>query len=294
MHETQIVCNVLSADQENDADVLALPVVASPSTSRTSRFPAGRVGAGRTHPGHLGAEPDVPAARVLGPRHHGRRHRGRDHDGRGRCARGPEEEILEGIQVAHKGIKELIGSRTSSSRACSPGHGVDATSPDVGLRSRVEGIAAPQWSEALNIKDKQERQQAMALCARTRSGRQLSDEDEEYPNTKKAGGRHPPRHREATMRPRSWTGERADGRGLDDIRAITCEVGVLPRTHGSALFTRGQTQALVAATLGTSRDEQRIDSDRRGAKRSPSRSCSTTTSRRSAWARRALPGHVAP
>ena len=55
-------------------------------------------------------------------------------------------------------------------------------------------------------------------------------------------------------------GKRADGRGLDDIRQITSEVGVLPRTHGSALFTRGQTQALAVVTLGTSRDEQRIDS----------------------------------
>ena len=55
-------------------------------------------------------------------------------------------------------------------------------------------------------------------------------------------------------------GERADGRGVDDIRAITSEVGILPRTHGSALFTRGQTQALAVVTLGTSRDEQRIDS----------------------------------
>jgi polyribonucleotide nucleotidyltransferase len=55
-------------------------------------------------------------------------------------------------------------------------------------------------------------------------------------------------------------GERVDGRDLDTVRPITCEVGVLPRTHGSALFTRGQTQALVSATLGTTRDEQRIDS----------------------------------
>ena len=54
-------------------------------------------------------------------------------------------------------------------------------------------------------------------------------------------------------------GKRVDGRGLDDIRPITCEVGVLPRTHGSALFTRGQTQALAVVTLGTSADEQRID-----------------------------------
>jgi len=52
---------------------------------------------------------------------------------------------------------------------------------------------------------------------------------------------------------------RLDGRGLDDIRQITCEIGVLPRTHGSALFTRGQTQALVVLTLGTKLDEQRVD-----------------------------------
>jgi polyribonucleotide nucleotidyltransferase len=54
-------------------------------------------------------------------------------------------------------------------------------------------------------------------------------------------------------------GKRIDGRGLRDIRTITCEVGVLPRTHGSAVFTRGETQALVTTTLGTSSDEQRID-----------------------------------
>ncbi len=53
--------------------------------------------------------------------------------------------------------------------------------------------------------------------------------------------------------------KRIDGRGLKDIRPITCEVGFLPRTHGSALFTRGETQALVVSTLGTSIDEQRVD-----------------------------------
>ena len=53
---------------------------------------------------------------------------------------------------------------------------------------------------------------------------------------------------------------RIDGRGLSDVRPISCEVGILPRTHGSALFTRGETQAIVTATLGTSDDEQRIES----------------------------------
>jgi polyribonucleotide nucleotidyltransferase len=54
-------------------------------------------------------------------------------------------------------------------------------------------------------------------------------------------------------------GKRPDGRGYDDVRPITCEVGVLPRSHGSALFTRGETQALVSCTLGTSRNEQVVD-----------------------------------
>lgn len=54
--------------------------------------------------------------------------------------------------------------------------------------------------------------------------------------------------------------KRIDGRGLSDVRPIKCEVGVLPRTHGSALFTRGETQALVTTTLGTTEDEQRIES----------------------------------
>ena len=53
---------------------------------------------------------------------------------------------------------------------------------------------------------------------------------------------------------------RIDGRGLSDVRPISCEVGILPRTHGSALFTRGETQAIVVTTLGTSDDEQRIES----------------------------------
>ena len=53
---------------------------------------------------------------------------------------------------------------------------------------------------------------------------------------------------------------RIDGRSLTDVRQISCEVGVLPRTHGSALFTRGETQALVTLTLGTSEDEQRVES----------------------------------
>jgi polyribonucleotide nucleotidyltransferase len=74
------------------------------------------------------------------------------------------------------------------------------------------------------------------------------------------------------------TEKRIDGRSLSDVRQIICEVGVLPRTHGSALFTRGETQALVVTTLGTGEDEQYVDAWKGPTSRT---SCCTTTSRRS-------------
>jgi polyribonucleotide nucleotidyltransferase len=89
----------------------------------------------------------------------------------------------------------------------------------------------------------------------------LTEEDEQYAEHAKDIGEILRGIEKTTMRRQILDkGERADGRGLEDIRQITSEVGVLPRTHGSALFTRGQTQALAVVTLGTSRDEQRIDS----------------------------------
>ena len=80
----------------------------------------------------------------------------------------------------------------------------------------------------------------------------------------------------------SERGERPDGRGPNDIRPITIEVGVLPRTHGSGLFTRGQTQVLSVATLGTGADEQMLDG--LGIEE-PSATSTTTTSRPSPPAR---------
>ena len=86
------------------------------------------------------------------------------------------------------------------------------------------------------------------------------------------------------VRSRILNGEpRIDGRDTRTVRPIEIRTGVLPRTHGSALFTRGETQALVIATLGTGRDEQIIDAHRRRVR--PSASCSTTTSRPSPPAR---------
>ena len=121
-------------------------------------------------------------------------------------------------------------------------------------------MAADKVAEALNLGDKQERNQAMAAVTEDVIAT-LTAEDEQYAaHAKDIGSILRSIEKRSMRRQILERGERADGRGLADIRQITSEVGVLPRTHGSALFTRGQTQALAVVTLGTARDEQRIDS----------------------------------
>jgi polyribonucleotide nucleotidyltransferase len=121
-------------------------------------------------------------------------------------------------------------------------------------------MASAKVAEALNLSDKQERNQAMATVTEDMVSA-LTEEEENYAEHEKDIGEILRGIEKRTMRRQILErGERADGRGLDDIRSITSEVGILPRTHGSALFTRGQTQALAVVTLGTARDEQRIDS----------------------------------
>src|SRR5439155_1422590 len=125
------------------------------------------------------------------------------------------------------------------------------------LVERVKQPAEARVSEALNLPEKSERAQALAALKAT-----IQEElGPEFPENAKDVANVIEEIEYHTMRNQVLThGERVDGRDLDTVRPISCEVGVLPRTHGSALFTRGQTQALVSATLGTVSDEQRIDS----------------------------------
>jgi len=129
--------------------------------------------------------------------------------------------------------------------------------PPAELVARVKALAEPRISEALNLAVKAERTQALAALKNTiheQLAAEFPDNGKDISNVIEEIEYH-------TMREQVLSrGERVDGRDLDTVRPIACEVGVLPRTHGSALFTRGQTQALVSATLGTVSDEQRIDS----------------------------------
>ena len=262
MHETQVVAWVISADQENDADVLALLgasvalcVSKIPFNTPVASVRVGRIrGTWVINPTFQQLEYSDLEILVAG-----------SEDAilmvEGGAVEVPEEEILEGLQVAHGAIKELCQIQRELIKDINiPDMEWTSQDPDAALSDKVTDLAAARVAEALNLKDKQERSQAMA-AVREHVMDQLLQEDEAYGDHAKDIGEILRSIEKKTMREQVLTaGERADGRGLDDVRAISCEVGVLPRPHGSALFTRGQTQALAVVTLGTSADEQRVDS----------------------------------
>ena len=261
MHETQVACFILSADQENDADVIAmigasvaLKMSKIPFNTAVSAVRIGRIkGNWVINPTFQQLEYSDLDIVVAGTAE-------AITMVEGGAVEVPEAEILEGLRVAHEAIKELCALQDE----LLAGHNVPdmdwtPVEPNRELKSRVEDLAASKVSEALSLQEKTERQQAMAAL-REDIVSTLSEE-EDWDDHEKDVGEILRSIEKKTMRQHILSkGERADGRGLDDVRAITCEVGVLPRTHGSALFTRGQTQSLGVVTLGTARDEQRIDS----------------------------------
>jgi polyribonucleotide nucleotidyltransferase len=262
MHETQVACFILSADQENDADVLAL-VGASVALCQSKvpfNTPVASVRIGR-----------IKDTWMVNPTFQQLQYSDVDivvagsteaiTMVEGAAIEVPEAEILEALQVAHNAIKELCALQLELLTGINvPDMPWTPVEPNADLRTKVENLAAARVAEALTLGDKQERNQAMAAVTEDVIGT-LTDEDAEFAEHASAVGDILRSIEKRTMRRQILEkGERADGRGLDDIRPITSEVGVLPRTHGSALFTRGQTQALAVVTLGTARDEQRIDS----------------------------------
>ncbi len=262
MHETQVACFPLSADQENDADVWGL--LGASISLNMSHIPFNTLLAGV----RIGR---IQGNWVLNPTFQQLEYSDVDivvagtEDAilmvEGGAIEVPEEDILEGLEVAHKGIKELIEIQKEVLPEVRPPE-MEWTPilPDEALKARVEDMAQGRVEEALRLSEKQERSQAMASVQEDVLARFVENEEEEVedPGEIKDILRGIEKR---TMRDRILDqGERADGRGLDEIRPISCEIGILPRTHGSALFTRGQTQSLAVTTLGTSRDEQRIDS----------------------------------
>lgn len=259
-HETQIFAYIISADQENDADVIALTGASVALNMSRIPFaaPVAAVRVGR-----------IQGQWILNPTFQQLEYSdvdivvaGTDRAitmVEGGALEVPEEEIAEALQVAHQGIRDLIDVQRELLDEIGRAEEMSWTPKEIdpALRQRVESLADARVQQALSIADKHERANALDAL-KTEIGEQLA---EEFPDSGKDVGGVVKDVEKRAMRERILSeGKRADGRGLDEVRPITVDLGLLPRAHGSALFTRGQTQSLGVLTLGTPDDEQRLDS----------------------------------
>ncbi len=168
-----------------------------------------------------------------------------------------EADFLEAIDIAHREIKVLNAlQRTLREKAGKEKRPLAPKVINEELKKGVEAFCEGKIKEAIAIPDKLRRQEAVH-CVLVEAQEALGCGDEAV--MKEIAGYFYEFERRFVRGSICETGIRADGRRSDEIRPINSEVSVLPRTHGSALFVRGETQALVSVTLGTSDDEQRID-----------------------------------
>lgn len=168
-----------------------------------------------------------------------------------------EEDLIDAIEFGHRAMTPLLDLQDALRESVGkPKREVVVPVKDAALAGRVASLFSAKVDEATRIKIKHERYDRLDELKKE----MLEQLAEEYPEREKELKEAFGDLKKNIVRRRIIEkGERIDGRRTTDIRNITCEVGFLPRTHGSGLFTRGETQALVTATLGVSSDEQRVD-----------------------------------
>jgi polyribonucleotide nucleotidyltransferase len=256
--ETQIIATVLSADRENDPDVvamlgtsIALHVSDIPFNGPLAGVRIGRIdGRWVMNPTQSQLEQSDVDIFLSGSR-----------DAivmvEGGAQVVPEEEILEALFAGHEAIQPLLQIQEDIRREIGkPKRHVPLAQLDHAVARRVEDLALTKLRQALEVPEKLERYKRIAEVKSDVVPLALA----EFPDKQKdIKGAFEELKRNVFRGLVIQKERRIDGRGLKDVRPITCETGVLPRTHGSALFTRGETQALVVTTLGTTSDEQRVD-----------------------------------
>jgi polyribonucleotide nucleotidyltransferase len=259
-NEIQVFIYVISADQENDADVLAL--VAASFALNASKIPfAGPIAGVRVG--------RVQGNWVLNPTFQQLQYSDLElvaagsQDSivmvEGGALEVSEEDVMQAITVSHAGIRELIAMQEELlgqiDRPAKMSWTKAETPENVTLR--VKALAEGRILEAINQKDKHTRVEAVEKVKKAVKEELLA----EFPDNAKDFGSVLGDIEYHSLRSQVLdTGLRVDGRKPNEVRAITIDNTVLPRAHGSSLFTRGQTQALVAVTLGTANDVQRLDS----------------------------------
>ena len=171
-----------------------------------------------------------------------------------------ESVMLDALWYGHEQIQPIIAMQEELMQSVGKKkRNVEAPETDIELKNKIEAVAPERLRKALSIKDKQERYESLDTLHDEMSIEILGDEPES--DTVKEFSQIFSDIKKEEMRSRLINENiRIDGRKPEEIRPITCETKVLPRTHGSALFTRGETQALAVTTLGAREDEKMIDS----------------------------------
>ncbi len=171
-----------------------------------------------------------------------------------------EDEMVEAIMFGKEHLKALIEIQEELiKKAAKPKREYIPIDVSEELVAKIEELSADELVEAVNIKEKKKRNSTIeAIFNKVKEKIVEEFEGEEYIEEKTKAAFEDVVKNIVRAKIIS-SGIRIDGRGLDEIRPITCEVGVLPRAHGSAVFTRGETQALVATTLGSREDAQIVD-----------------------------------
>ncbi len=258
LFETQIMPSVISADCVNDPDTLAM-VAASASVAISDIPFAGPIAAVRVGriDGQLVANPtleqmtqsDVEIV-VSGSREAVMMVEGESDFF-------SEQEMLDAIFFGHQALQPLIEVQSELAKLVGNAkREFIVPEVDAELAAKVTELAEAKISELVKIQTKQERYAALSdnrAVVKEQLAAEYEGRDEEISTILASVEKRVVRQMVACDR------IRIDGRDMDTIRPISCEIGVLPRAHGSALFTRGETQALVTTTLGTGTDEQRMD-----------------------------------
>ena len=175
----------------------------------------------------------------------------------GKALEASEEEVLGAIFFAHSGIQPLLDAQLQlQAEAGQTKRVVVPPEVDESLREKVELIAKDGMAEVVAIAEKMSRSERYAQL-KDEVTAQLAEEAGE--NAGQITSFLDSLRKKVMRSQIVEEGKRLDGRSYNDVRPITCEVGILPRAHGSALFTRGETQALVISTLGSERDEQHLE-----------------------------------
>jgi len=260
-NEVQVTINVLSYDGENDPDILGMVAASAALTISGAPF-KGPIGAARVgyRDGQFIINPtldqmaDFQLDLVVAGTTEGVMMVESE-------AKELSEEVMLGaVKAGHESFQAVIEAIIALAEQAAKDP-FEFESPDhSALLKSIQEIAGDDLSKAYKIRQKAERYAAVGE-ARTKAAAALVKSETNPDGAEPLVFKEVFKEAEARVVRGDIirTGERIDGRKLDDVRQIVSEVGVLPRTHGSALFTRGETQALCVATLGTAEDEQWID-----------------------------------